>query len=185
MANISDQTKAQRDEFAGSDTSVLGANRTSHLVFAEKLQIDEDEGYITIDGHQVNDSAVSELTRLYTEGASGNPDFPGDHLASNYSYEGASGMLDSAPGQTDKPNRLGPNLIPPTIDESGEVSTAESTNTASSPVTGRGFGVNLDRHNPGEGSTLGSYLSRRRNDDGDIEVPKGEFVNEDKYDWEA
>lgn len=185
MANISDQTKTQRDEFAGSDTSVLGANRTSHLLFADRVELDEDTGVISIDGEQINNKAESELTSLYDNGASGNPDFPLDHLGSDYKYEGATDMLESAPTQSDKPNRLGPNLIPPSIDAQGEVSTEESQNTAASPVSGRGFGVNLDRHNPNNFESLGSYLKRRRNDDGDIEVPKGEFVNEDKYDWEA
>lgn len=185
MANISDQTKTQRNEFAGSDTSVLGANRTSHLLFADRVGLDEDSGVISIDGEQINSKAESELTSLYDNGASGNPDFPLDHSGSDYKYEGATDMLESAPAQSDKPNRLGPNLIPPSIDDQGEVSTEESQSTVSSPVSGRGFGVNLDRHNPNSFESLGSYLKRRRNDDGDIEVPKGEFVNEDKYDWEA
>ena len=185
MANISTQTKTQRDEFAGSDTGILGANRTSHQLFAGRVELDEDSGVISIDGDQINSKAESELTSLYVNGASGNPDFPLDHSGSDYKYEGATDMLESAPAQSDKPNRLGPNLIPPSIDDQGEVSTEESQNTASSPVSGRGFGVNLDRHNPNNFDSLGSYLSRRRNNDGDIEVPKGEFVNEEKYDWEA
>lgn len=185
MANISKQTETQRNEFADGD-GILGANRTSHLLFAEKLQIDEnDGGAITIDGEQINSKAESELTSLYVSGASGNPDFPLNHLGSNYKYEGAIGMLESASAQSDKPNMLGPNLIPPKINDDGEVDTSESQNTATSPVSGRGFGVNLDRHNPNGFESLGSYLKRRRDENDDIDIPKGEFVNEDKYDWEA
>lgn len=187
MANISDQTKTQRDEFAGSDTSVLGANRTSHLLFADRVELNEVSGVISIDGEEINSKAESELTSLYDNGASGNPDFPLDHSGSDYKYEGATDMLESAPAQSDKPNRLGPNLIPPSIDESGEVSRAESTNTATSPVTGRGFGVKLEsRQDPNNFESLGSYLKRRRNE-GVITIPKGEFVNDadSKYDWEA
>lgn len=184
MANISEQTKVQREEFAGSDTGILGANRTSHQIFADRLEIDEASGVVSIEGEPINEKAQSELTSLYVDGAKGNPDFPLDHQASDYRFEGATDMLESAPTQSDKPNRLGPNLIPPSIDEEGEVSTTTTQNTASSPVSGRGFGVNLDRHDPNSFESLGSYLNRRRNEDGDIVVKKGEFADEGKYDWE-
>lgn len=191
MANISDQTKDQRAEFSDTNrddaTSELGANRTSRLLFSA-VEVDED-GNIEIDGEQINQRAQETLTGLYEDGVVGpeNPDFQGGHLDNQYKYEGATRMLERAPEQSDKPNRLGPNLIPPAIDESGEVSTVPSANSVSSPVTGRGFGVKLEsRQDPNNFESLGSYLKRRRGDDGgSISIPKGEFADDEKYDWEA
>jgi len=192
MANISDQTKDQRAAFSKTErtatTSELGANRTSHLLFADSLTIDPDSGNITMgtDEVSVNQLAEASLTSLYVQGVVGpaNPDFQGGHQS--YNYSGATDMLESTRTQSDLPNTLGPNLIPPTIDESGEVSTTTSTSSASSPIIGRGFGVKLtSRQDPGNFTTLGSYLSRRRNSDGVIILPKGEFTDDEKYNWEA
>ena len=191
MANISDQTKNQRNEFA-CEEGILGANRSSAALFSA-MSVDDNTGEISIDEVNVNEKAEFTHTELYNieegggvSGASNafNPDFPLGHKGRDYGYSQSFGMLDSSQGQTDRPNRFGPNLIPPSIDDSGEVSTEVSSNTVSSPVTGRGFGVNIDRQNPDNFNTLGSYLKRRRSDEGDIEIPKGEFVDEEKYDWE-
>jgi hypothetical protein len=191
MANISDQTKNQRNQFAGEE-GILGANRSSAALFSA-MSVDDNSGEISIDEVNVNDRAqLTHITLYSTEAGGGvegnadsfNPDFPLGHLGRDYGYAQSFGMLDSSQGQTDRPNRFGPNLIPPSIDASGEVATTVSEITVSSPVSGRGFGVNLDRQNPDNFNTLGSYLNRRRNDDGDIEIPKGEFVDEEKYDWE-
>lgn len=187
MANISDQTRNQRNQFAGEE-GILGANRSSAVLFSAML-VDEESGAVSIDGDEVNERAEFTHTELYSDGVSGNPDsfnpdFPLGHQGDDYGYAGATDLLENAPGKSDKPNRLGPNLIPPSIDDSGEVSTTETEVTVSSPVSGRGFGVNIDRQNPNNFNTLGSYLKRRRNNEGDIEIPKGEFVDEEKYDWE-
>jgi len=190
MANISDQTKKQRDQFAGED-GILGANRSSANLFSAML-VNAESGEISIGEEIVNELAESTHTELYSVGVransdSFNPDFPQGHDNTGYQYLKGIGMLTSATSQSDKPNQKGPNLIPPTIDDSGEVSDTVSPNTVSSPITGRGFGVNLERHNPNRGpgvETFGGYLKRRRSDDGDIEIPKGEFVDEEKYDWE-
>lgn len=190
MANISDQTTNQRDQFAGED-GILGANRSSANLFPA-MSVNDQSGEVLIDGDNVNVRAESTHTELYSDGVqansdSFNPDFPLGHNDFSYQYLKGIGMLTSVTSQSDRPNQKGPNLIPPTIDDSGEVSDTVSPNTVSSPITGRGFGVNLERHNPNRGpgvETLGGYLKRRRNDDGDIEIPKGEFVDEEKYDWE-
>lgn len=190
MANISDQTINQRNQFAGEE-GILGANRSSAALFSA-MSVDDNSGEISIDEVNVNERAESTHTELYRVGVransdSFNPDFPLGHDNIGYQYLKGSAMLSSAPSQSDKPSEKGPNLIPPSIDASGEVSDTETPNTVTSPVTGRGFGVNLERHNPNRGpgnETLGGYLNRRRNDDGDIEIPKGEFVDEEKYDWE-
>ena len=190
MANISDQTKNQRNQFAGEE-GILGANRSSAALFSA-MSVDDNSGEISIDEVNVNERAESTHTELYSVGVQGNtdsfnPDFPLGHNNLSYQYLRGIGMLSSAPSQSDKPSEKGPNLIPPSIDASGEVSDTETPNTVTSPVTGRGFGVNLERHNPNRGpgvETFGGYLKRRRNDAGDIEIPKGEFVDEEKYDWE-
>ena len=180
MANINQQTKNQRNEFAGN--TLLGANRTSSLLFTS-INIDDNSGIISIDNQEINSLATNILTSNYTDQITGNPDFVGH---GTIDYEGTETMMGSVASANDGPSIKGPNLVVPSIDSNGEaVIPAERTETITSPVSGRGFGVNLDRHVPGNSPTIGSYLARRRDEDQEIQVPKGEYVDETKYDWEA
>lgn len=182
MANINQQTRNQRTAFSGDNTT-LGANVSAHLLFANKLSLEDSTGEISIEGKMINDSANDTLQKSYRLGVTGNPDFPGQYK--NLDYRGSEAMLESVENMSDKPNALGPNLLVPEIDNNGETSTIVAIETLGSPVTGRGFGVNLDRHEPGKNLTLGNYLARRRDEEEEIQVPKGEYVNEEKYNWEA
>lgn len=179
MANISQQTRNQRDSF--SQDTLLGANRSSHLLFANNLTI-AGNGIVAIEGEEINEKANVTLLQNYVA-IRGNPDFiDGD----NVDYTGTATMMNSVSTANDGPSLKGPNLIVPAIDANGETIVPDSrVEPVVSPVTGRGFGVNLDRHSPGNSPTIGSYLERRRNEEGEIQVPKGEYVDETKYNWEA
>lgn len=178
MANINSQTRNQRNNFSGN--SQLGANRSAHQLFSNNINIDEASGIITIDGSEINPLANETLQSSY-DSIQGNPDFL---ELDNIDYTGTQTMMGSVSSALDKPDLKGPNLVVPSIDADGEVIAQDAENTAYSPVTGRGFGVNLDRHSPENSPTIGSYLSRRLDEDGEVQVPKGEYVDEDKYNWE-
>lgn len=177
MANINSQTKNQRSNFAKNTN--FGANRSAPLLF-NNTSIDEATGIVSIDDTEINSLANTTLQSSY-DSIQGNPDFLD---LGNIDYTGTETMMGSVADAIDKPALKGPNLVVPSIDADGEVIDQAPANTAYAPVTGRGFGVNLDRHTPGNSPTIGSYLKRRLDDDGEVQVPKGEYVDEDKYSWE-
>lgn len=179
MANISEQTRKQRESF--SNSTQLGKNETAYLLFNSASIVNNN---VYIDGEPINERAAGTLKDLYTEGFANddyNPDFSLGHDGGQYSYSGTLTMRNDVNNQSDKPNSLGPNLKVPNITDTGAPSTEEANTTIAPPVDirNRGFGVTLERNTE---ETFANYLARRDNENSNVKL--GEFVDNDQYTWD-
>ena len=92
--------------------------------------------------------------------AGGNPDFaPGGNLLDSRKFN----MFDDVENRSDKPNKKGPNLVAPNIDNLSE----ETATQQFSQFEERGFGWRDDRNEPAtETARIGTYFSRHYNSTG-------------------
>ena len=99
-----------------------------------------------------------------------------------------AGMYDDLSNAKDKPNKKGPNLIIPDLDQLIQGSVAEASDQVSSRFENKGFGWRDDRNEPGtETATIGQYFSKHYNSTGesDSKPVLGEAKNlgEDPIDY--
>ncbi len=151
----------------GSDTSSIFAGPTADEIFS--LSVEE---FNTLD--------------LTSNVANGNPDFEG--VVSMNSSGATSGMYNDLSNAKDKPNKKGPNLVIPDLDQVIQGSVPETSDQVSTRFENKGFGWRDNRNEPGtETATIGQYFSKHYNSTGesDSKPVLGEAKNlgEDPIDY--
>ncbi len=143
------QIERQREAYKGGSISEMGVY-TSQSIFPDRSQI-------------VLDAAVNTMKSLDLQSELGNPDF-NPHI--DLAHSNSLSLYDDLENAKDKPNKKGPNLISPDINNLS----APTQDQASIPEErqNKGFGWKDDRNevtNPA--STIGTYFSRHYNSSGD------------------
>lgn len=148
------QIVRQREAYQGGSTSIMGI-ASDYSVFPDRRK-------------DVFDSSVDTMNSLDLSlpAETGNPDFiPSVDFSSNRSLS----MYDDLGSAKDKPNKKGPNLIAPDINNI----TAETADQAGIPEErqNKGFGWRDERNEPAtSAATIGTYFSRHYNSTGDASV---------------
>ena len=146
------QIERQREAYQGGSTSIMGI-ASEYSVFPDRRV-------------EVLTSSVDTMNSLDLTSELGNPDFiPSIDFANNR----ALSMYDDLGNAKDKPNKKGPNLIAPDINNI----TAETTDQAGTPEDrqNRGFGWRDERNEPATpAATIGTYFSRHYNSTGSASV---------------
>jgi len=154
-----DQMDRQRDAYrsrndARLSASELGVGHDTSSLFSNMPDPDD-----------IFSSSVSTFEELDEAVLTGNPDFQiGASLASFGAGEvfGAN-MFRDVENRIDKPNKKGPNLVAPNINNLSE----ETATQQSSQFEERGFGWRDDRNEPAtETARIGTYFSRHYNSTG-------------------
>ena len=108
-------------------------------------------------------NVFEELDRFVFEVGGGNPDFQNGADLSSLRAGEFSNMFGDVENRSDKPNKKGPNLVAPNIDNLSE----ETATQQSSQFEERGFGWRDDRNEPAtETARIGTYFSRHYNSTG-------------------
>ena len=77
-------------------------------------------------------------------------------------------MYDDLSNAKDKPNKKGPNLIIPDLDQLIQGSVTEASDQVSTRFENKGFGWRDDRNEPGTATaTIGQYFSKHYNSTGE------------------
>ena len=139
---FNDQIERQRAEYQGGSTSIMGI-ASDYSVFPDRRE-------------EVLASSVETLNELDLSSEDGNPDFiPSIDFANNR----ALSMYEDLGNAKDKPNKKGPNLIAPDINNI----TAPASDQAGIPEErqNKGFGWRDDRNEPATPvATIGTYFSK-------------------------
>jgi hypothetical protein len=180
MANISDQTTKQRNQFAGEE-GILGANRGAFNLFDIEQRGTAEE---------INAAAYNKLVELYIENAyidGDNPDFGVNSLKAKQlgydAFPSTDDIVTSHESLSDKPNTFGPNINTHGFNDDGTPNLNDQQ--ISSPTFEgegkQGFGSSFGR-NELDNNTFGSYLRRKKvNVPADQEPKLGEYVDIDGY----
>ena len=139
---FNDQIERQRREYQGGSTSIMGI-ASDYSVFPDRRE-------------KVLASSVDTMNELDLSSEPGNPDFIPQI---DFNNDRALSMYDDLGNAKDKPNKKGPNLIAPDINNL----TAETTNQAGTPEErqNKGFGWRDDRNEPAtQAATIGAYFSK-------------------------
>lgn len=143
------QIERQREAYQGGDTSTMGVYTPSNIFPDDSSNILEK----SVLAMKFNDLAIGR----------GNPDF---QVGASMSNIKSRSMFDDLSEAKDQPNKKGPNLIAPDINNL----TAPTESTASIPEDrqNKGFGWRDERNEPSTpAATIGTYFSRHYNDTGD------------------
>ena len=119
------------------------------------------------DADEILASSVDEFSRLdiISNFPNGNPDFEG---VVSMTSEGTTSIYDEIDNVNDKPNKKGPNLIIPDLDQLIQGSVTEASETVGTRFENKGFGWRDDRNEPGTSTTLISqYFSKHYNSTGE------------------
>ena len=142
------QIERQREAYQGGDTSTMGVYAPSNI-FPDNRSIILEK---SVSAMVSNDIAIGR----------GNPDFQVGASMSNIKSDSMFNDLSEA---VDRPNKKGPNLIAPDINNI----TAPTQSTASIPEDrqNKGFGWRDERNEPATpAATIGTYFIRHYNDTG-------------------
>jgi len=146
------QIERQREAYQGGRTSTMGV-ASEYSVFPDRRG-------------EVLESSVNTMNDLDLKSELGNPDFiPQIDFNNN---RGLS-MYDDLDNAKDKPNKKGPNLIAPDINNI----TAPTADQAGTPEDrqNKGFGWRDERNEPATpAATIGTYFSRHYNSTGNSNV---------------
>tara|TARA_Y100001970_G_scaffold241140_1_gene304466 strand:- start:13027 stop:13620 length:594 start_codon:yes stop_codon:yes gene_type:complete len=124
------------------------------------------------DADKILEAAVSTLNNLdiTTNVANGNPDFEG--AVSMNSAGAKDGMYDDLSNAKDKPNKKGPNLLIPDLDQVIQGSVAEASDQVSTRFENKGFGWRDNRNEPGTATaTIGQYFNKHYSSTGESDLP--------------
>ena len=148
---VDQRTKYREKNRARGDNANLGVSRDTTSLFRF------DEGGLD----SIFEASVDTFSELDLTSSPGNPDFTSqimfDHIRSQ-------DMFDNVSAQSDKPNRKGPNLIAPDIDDA----TFSNDERQESQFTNRGFGWRDQRNEPAtNASRIGEYFSKHYKIDGE------------------
>lgn len=149
---INDQMDRQREDYkinnqAAQVSESLGVARSTTPLF----RMPDDVFAASVDIFNLLDLAA----------ASGNPDFGPSNTMSN--NPGATQIFNDVGNQSDKPNKKGPNLIAPDINDP----TFTNNTQSSTQFEDRGWGWRDGRNEPGtETARIGEYFSKHYKADG-------------------
>tara|TARA_S200000501_G_scaffold94391_1_gene87684 strand:+ start:1166 stop:1744 length:579 start_codon:yes stop_codon:yes gene_type:complete len=151
-----DQIDRQRAAYKDRNQSEMGVGSdTSHIFFG-------------FDADDIFNTSVQEFNTLdvISNVANGNPDFEG--IVSMNSAGATPNMYDDLSNAKDKPNKKGPNLVIPDLDQLIQGSVAEASDQVSTRFENKGFGWRDDRNEPGTATaTIGQYFSKHYNSTGE------------------
>ena len=151
-----DQIDRQRAAYKDRNQSEMGVGSdTSHIFFG-------------FDADDIFNTSVQEFNTLdvISNVANGNPDFEG--IVSMNSAGATPDMYDDLSNAKDKPNKKGPNLIIPDLDQLIQGSVTEASDQVSTRFENKGFGWRDDRNEPGTATaTIGQYFSKHYNSTGE------------------
>lgn len=148
------QIENQRKEYQGGSTSTMGV-ASEYSVFPDRRA-------------EVLASSVKVMSELDIVSELGNPDFI-DTI--NFNNDRSLSMYSDLENAKDKPNKKGPNLIAPDINNLS----AETVGQEGTPEDrqNRGFGWRDDRNEPStQAATIGTYFSRHYNSTGSENVSR-------------
>ena len=171
-----DQIDRQRAAYKDRNQSEMGVGSdTSHIFFG-------------FDADDILNTSVQEFNTLdvISNVANGNPDFEG--IVSMNNAGATPEMYDDLSNAKDKPNKKGPNLIIPDLDQLIQGSVTEASDQVSTRFENKGFGWRDDRNEPATPTaTIGQYFSKHYNSTGesDSKPVLGEAKNlgEDPIDY--
>ena len=151
---INTQIVEQREAY--NDTSLLGLDFSNPNASGKGIARSTTPLFSMPENIQAESFNV--FKQLDTVVPSGNPDFRPSLLdSSNFNVYG------DVSSQSDRPNKKGPNLIAPDINDSTFTNTDQST----SQFENRGFGWRDKRNEPGtEPARIGEYFSKHYRSDG-------------------
>ena len=171
-----DQIDRQRAAYKDRNQSEMGIGSDTSNIF------------VGFDADDIFNTSVQEFNTLdvISNVANGNPDFEG--IVSMNSAGATPDMYDDLSNAKDKPNKKGPNLIIPDLDQVIQGSVAEASDQVSTRFENKGFGWRDDRNEPGTATaTIGQYFSKHYNSTGesDSKPVLGEAKNlgEDPIDY--
>ena len=151
-----DQIDRQRAAYKDRNQSEMGVGSdTSHIFFG-------------FDADDIFNTSVQEFNTLdvISNIANGNPDFEG--IVSMNNAGATPEMYDDLSNAKDKPNKKGPNLIIPDLDQLIQGSVTEASDQVSTRFENKGFGWRDDRNEPGTATaTIGQYFSKHYNSTGE------------------
>lgn len=146
--SFNEQIKRQREAYKGGSISEMGVY-SSQSIFPDRSQ-------------EVLEASVSTMKELDLRGELGNPDFIPQL---DFTHSDSQSIFDDLENAKDKPNKKGPNLISPDINNLA--SPTENQATIPDERQNKGFGWRDDRNEPSEpASTIGTYFSRHYNSSG-------------------
>jgi len=154
-----DQMDRQREALEASNNQF---HRSADLGIGS----DTSNIFVGFDADQILAAAVDTLSALDLESENGNPDFIG---AIDFSHRsGGTSIYDNLSSAKDKPNKKGPNLLIPDLDQLIQGSVSEASESVSTRFENKGFGWRDDRNEPGTATaTIGQYFSKHYNHTGE------------------
>lgn len=158
-----DQIDRQREALEASNNQF---HRSADLGIGS----DTSNIFVGFDADDILDAAVNILGDLDLESENGNPDFVG---AIDFSHRtGGTSIYDNLSNAKDKPNKKGPNLVIPDLDQVIQGSVPETSDQVSTRFENKGFGWRDDRNEPGtDTATIGQYFSKHYSSTGESELP--------------
>ena len=156
---FNDQIVRQREEYRAK-------NQARGSAVGLGISLDQSVLFPGFTAQEIYDRSVEEFNELDRLSESGNPDF-----ISQIGFDNTRGlqMFDDVSNQSDMPNKKGPNLSAPDINDSTFTST--SSQPVPSPFTNRGFGWRAGRNEPGtDTARIGEYFSKHYNSTGSAQA---------------
>lgn len=151
-----DQIDRQRSAYKDRNQSEMGIGSDTSNIF------------VGFDADDILNTSVQEFNTLdiISNVANGNPDFEG--IVSMTSMGVTPDMYNDISNAKDKPNKKGPNLLIPDLDQLIQGSVSEASESVSTRFENKGFGWRDDRNEPGTATaTIGQYFSKHYNHTGE------------------
>ena len=144
-----DQIVRQRSAYKDRNQTEMGIGTDTSSIFT---------GF---NGDEILDASVEILNNLDLTSESGNPDFVS---SIDFSHRNSESMYNDLDNAKDKPNKKGPNLIVPDLDQVIQGSVPEASDQIGSRFENKGFGWRDDRNEPStQTATIGQYFSKHYN----------------------
>ncbi len=149
-----EKLEASNNQFHRSADLGIGSDTSNIFVGFDADQILEDS------------TTVFNALDIASNIPSGNPDFEG--LVSMNSMGVTPDVYGDIGNAKDKPNKKGPNLLIPDLDQLIQGSVSEASESVSTRFENKGFGWRDDRNEPGTATaTIGQYFSKHYNHTGE------------------
>ena len=151
-----DQIDRQRSAYKDRNQSEMGIGSDTSNIF------------VGFDADDILNTSVQEFNTLdvISNVANGNPDFEGIVSMNNAGI--TPDMYNDISNAKDKPNKKGPNLLIPDLDQLIQGSVSEASESVSTRFENKGFGWRDDRNEPGTATaTIGQYFSKHYNHTGE------------------
>ena len=152
-----DQINRQREKLEESNNRF---QRSSDLGVGS----DTSNMFVGFNADEILSASVQEFNALdvISNISNGNPDFEG--IVSMNNAGATPEMYDDLSNAKDKPNKKGPNLIIPDLDQLIKGSVTEASDQVSTRFENKGFGWRDERNEPSTlTATIGQYFSKHYN----------------------